>query len=201
MADKNEPVVPGEVITQAPIPTVAAPAPPPAVVIQSHNAIPPPGAAPGGRWTTEKYMGPFSWGIGLFTCCCLCFMCCPCDERQVYSEPSGRKLLQSGGPSGRYAASVCFSAYERSGRERHRHAIAARCPLLHRPAHIANLRADMTPAALRDFFVKHPEKFNRILHNARPDALEIQDIVQFYFVLLGRIEKHIAAKSAVAIVD
>ena len=36
---------------------------------------------------------------------------------------------------------------------------------------------------------------------ARPDALEIQDIVQFYFVLLGRIEKHIAAKSAVAIVD
>ena len=128
MADNSEPVVPGEVITQAPIPTVAAPAPPPAVVIQSHNAIPPPGAAPGGRWTTEKYMGPFSWGIGLFTCCCLCFMCCPCDERQVYSEPSGRKLLQSGGPSGRYAASVCFSsACERSDsvRERHRHAIAA----------------------------------------------------------------------------
>ena len=45
------------------------------------------------------------------------------------------------------------------------------------------------------------EEFNRILHNARPDALEIQDIVQFYFVLLDRIEKHIAAKSAVAIVD
>ena len=104
MADKNEPVVEGEVITQAPIPTVAAPAPPQgAVVIQSnHNAIPPPGGAPGGRWTTEKYMGPFSWGIGLFTCCCLCLMCCPQDERQVYSEPSGRKLLQSGGPSGRF---------------------------------------------------------------------------------------------------
>ena len=32
--------------------------------------------------------------------------------------------------------------------------------------------------------------------------MEIQDIVQFYFVLLGRIEKHIAAKSAVvAIMD
>ena len=46
------------------------------------------------------------------------------------------------------------------------------------------------------------EEFNRILHNARPDALEIQDIVQFYFVLLGRIEKHIAAKSdVVAIMD
>ena len=137
MADKNEPVVEGEVITQAPIPTVAAPAPPQgAVVIQSnHNAIPPPGGPPGGRWTTDKYMGPFSWGIGLFTCCCLCFMCCPCDERQVYSEPSGRKLLQSGGPSGRYAASVCFSsAYERSGRESHRHAIAAaRGPPLHIP--------------------------------------------------------------------
>ena len=132
MADNSEPVVPGEVITQAPIPTVAAPAPPPAVVIQSHNAIPPPGAAPGGRWTTEKYMGPFSWGIGLFTCCCLCFMCCPCDERQVYSEPSGRKLLQSGGPSGHRAASVCFSStYERSGRERsprHRRAAPASSP-------------------------------------------------------------------------
>ena len=54
------------------------------------------------------------------------------------------------------------------------------------------------------FKLSHPpdsEEFNRILHNARPDALEIQDIVQFYFVLLGRIEKHIAAKSAVAIVD
>ena len=53
-------------------------------------------------------------------------------------------------------------------------------------------------------YVSHPdsEEFNRILHNARPDALEIQDIVQFYFVLLGRIEKHIAAKSAVvAIMD
>ena len=103
MANKSEPIVQGEVITTAPIPTVTAPAPPPAVVIQSnHNAIPPPGGEPGGRWTTDKYMGPFSWGIGLFTCCCLCFMCCPCDERQVYHEPSGRKLLQSGGPSGRF---------------------------------------------------------------------------------------------------
>ena len=54
------------------------------------------------------------------------------------------------------------------------------------------------------FKLSHPdsEEFNRILHNARPDALEIQDIVQFYFVLLGRIEKHIAAKSdVVAIMD
>ena len=84
--------------------TVPAPgAAPPAVVIQSnHNAIPPPGGAPGGRWTTDKYMGVFSWGIGLCTCCCLCFMCCPCDERQVYQEPSGRKLLQSGGAAGRF---------------------------------------------------------------------------------------------------
>ena len=48
-----------------------------------------------------------------------------------------------------------------------------------------------TPAALRDFFVANPEEFNRILHNARPDALEIQDIVQFYFVLLDRIMKYI----------
>ena len=59
---------------------------------------------------------------------------------------------------------------------------------------LASLRADKrfpTPAALRDFFVANPEQFNRILHNARPDALEIQDIVQFYFVLLDRIKKYI----------
>ena len=70
---------------------------------------------------------------------------------------------------------------------------------------LASLRADKehfpTPAALRDFFVANPEDFNRILHNARPDALEIQDIVQFYFVLLDRIEKHIASKSAAPMVD
>ena len=43
------------------------------------------------------------------------------------------------------------------------------------------------------FKLSHPdsEEFNRILHNARPDALEIQDIVQFYFVLLDRIMKYI----------
>ena len=61
-------------------------------------------------------------------------------------------------------------------------------------AFLASLRADKrfpTPAALRDFFVANPDQFNRILHNARPDALEIQDIVQFYFVLLDRIMKYI----------
>ena len=58
-------------------------------------------------------------------------------------------------------------------------------------SYLASLRADMTPAALRDFFVANPEQFNRILHNARPDALEIHDIVQFYFVLLDRIMKYI----------
>ena len=101
----NEPVVQGEVVQQ-PVPTVAAayaaPYHPGGVPPASFNAIPPPGGAPGGRWTTDKYMGPFSWGIGLCTCCCLCFMCCPCDERQVYQEPSGRKILQSGGPAGRF---------------------------------------------------------------------------------------------------
>ena len=146
MADKNEPVVEGEVITQAPIPTVAAPAPPPAVVLQSHNAIPPPGAAPGGRWTTEKYMGPFSWGIGLFTCCCLCFMCCPCDERQVYSEPSGRKLLQSGGPSGRYAASVVSLLLTSAPAGRAIVTSSPRRPLLHRPAHTQALQRDVLNA-------------------------------------------------------
>ena len=67
------------------------------------------------RWTTDKYMGPFSWGIGLCTCCCLCFMCCPCDERQVYHEPSGRKILQSGGPAGRFNEMCTATAVESSG--------------------------------------------------------------------------------------
>ena len=48
------------------------------------------------------------------------------------------------------------------------------------------------------FKLSHPdsEEFNRILHNARPDALEIQDIVQFYFVLLDRIMKYITESAA-----
>ena len=58
-----------------------------------------------------------------------------------------------------------------------------------------------TPAALRDFFVANPEEFNRILHNARPDALEIQDIVQFYFVLLDRIMKYITETESAAMSD
>ena len=70
---------------------------------------------------------------------------------------------------------------------------------------LASLHADKknfpTPAALRDFFVKNPEEFNRILHNARPDALEIQDIVQFYFVLLDRIMKYIAETESAAMSD
>ena len=76
---KSEPVVQGEVVQQ-PVPTVAYAAPyrPGGVPPASFNAIPPPGGALGGRWTTDKYMGPFSWIIGLVTCCCLCFMCmCP----------------------------------------------------------------------------------------------------------------------------
>ena len=76
------------------------------------------------------------------------------------------------------------------------------CVLVAKPG-IESLRADKrfpTLADLRDFFVANPEQFNRILHNARPDALEIHDIVQFYFVLLDRIEKHIASKSATPMV-
>ena len=76
-------------------------------------------------------------------------------------------------------------------------ALRVRCVYVYKEGY--RIRAWISPY----FKLSHPdsEEFNRILHNARPDALEIQDIVQFYFVLLGRIEKHIAAKSAVAIVD
>ena len=87
---KSESVVQGEVVQQ-PDPTVAYAAPyhPGGVPPASFNAIPPPGGAPGGRWTTDKYMGPFSWIIGLVTCCCLCFMCmCPASLEERCVTPS-----------------------------------------------------------------------------------------------------------------
>lgn len=73
--------VAGTVVSVQPAPVVAGTvvSAPPAVAGQvvtgGHNSIPPPGAAPGGRWSTEQYMGIFSWGIGICTCCCLCIMC------------------------------------------------------------------------------------------------------------------------------
>ena len=49
-----------------------------------------------------------------------------------------------------------------------------------------------TPEALRDYFLENPAAFNTILHNARPDAIEIQDIIGFLYVLDNRVVEHFA---------
>ena len=48
----------------------------------------------------EEYCGPFSWILGII--CCWCVVCCPCDSRQVYNAPDGKKVLASGTPSGQF---------------------------------------------------------------------------------------------------
>ena len=55
---KSEPVVQGEVVRAPPIQTVAAPAPPPAVVVSNQPRCTPgqgvpPRAQPGGMWTSD----------------------------------------------------------------------------------------------------------------------------------------------------
>ena len=69
------------------------------VVTQPGSGVPP-GCAPGGHWTTDKYCGVFSWLLGVL--CCWCVVCCPCDSRQVYNAPDGKKVLASGTPSGQF---------------------------------------------------------------------------------------------------
>ena len=50
-----------------------------------------------------------------------------------------------------------------------------------------------TPTKLRDFLVRNPETFNKMLHNARPDAIEIQDIVGYHIFLKRTVGEHIAS--------
>ncbi|CAE8618612.1 unnamed protein product [Polarella glacialis] len=47
------------------------------------------GAPPGGYWATEKYCGIITILIALCICPFVC--CCPCDERDVYVDPGGRR--------------------------------------------------------------------------------------------------------------
>ena len=72
---------------------------PPGAAPQPGSGVPP-GCAPGGHWTTDKYCGVFSWILGVL--CCWCVVCCPCDSRQVYNAPDGKKVLASGTPSGQF---------------------------------------------------------------------------------------------------
>ena len=58
----------------------------------------PAGAPPGGQYKIEKYMGPLSWCICCFACCCI--ICCPCDEREIYVAPNGRKYTRNGAEVG-----------------------------------------------------------------------------------------------------
>ena len=54
----------------------------------------PPGAPPGGHWIMDKYCGVVTTLLAIFVCCCVC--CCPCDEREVYVSPDGRKFSRNG---------------------------------------------------------------------------------------------------------
>lgn len=50
------------------------------------------GGAPGGYYSNESYCGIITTLLGIFLCC-PCVVCCPCDNHEVYVEPSGRKII------------------------------------------------------------------------------------------------------------
>jgi hypothetical protein len=49
------------------------------------------GAPPGGHYESEQYCGVVTILIGIFLFPCVC--CCPCDSRQVYVAPDGRRFM------------------------------------------------------------------------------------------------------------
>ena len=55
------------------------------------------------------------------------------------------------------------------------------------------LRSHPTPTKLRDFLVRNPEIFNKMLHNARPDTVEIQDIVGYHIFLQRKVGEYVDA--------
>ena len=55
------------------------------------------------------------------------------------------------------------------------------------------LRDHPPPTKLRDFLVRHPATFNKMLHNARPDTIEIQDIVGYHIFLQRKVGEHVDA--------
>ena len=46
--------------------------------------------------------GPMYFSVVQRPLCCWCVVCCPCDSRQVYNAPDGKKVLASGTPSGQF---------------------------------------------------------------------------------------------------
>merc|ERR1740139_591681 len=60
----------------------------------------PPGAPPGGQMVHEKYPGQITWISAGVCCVCTCCGClalaCPCDERDVYVAPNGKKYTLTG---------------------------------------------------------------------------------------------------------
>ena len=50
-----------------------------------------------------------------------------------------------------------------------------------------------TPTKLRDFLVRNPATFNKMLHNARPDTIEIQDIVGYHIFLQRKVGEYVDA--------
>jgi len=60
------------------------------------------GAPPGGHWADEKFCGPQTMGIACVLIICFwpgacCAPACPCDTRQVYVAPDGKKYIPDPG--------------------------------------------------------------------------------------------------------
>ena len=49
---------------------------------------------------------------------------------------------------------------------------------------------------LVDIFGKDAAKFNNMLHNARADVLEIDDVVAFFIILIRHVQEEAAAGAA-----
>ena len=59
---------------------------------------PPYGAPPGGHYENEQFCGVITILIAIFLVPCVC--CCPCDSRQVYVAPDGRRFQLPGNEAG-----------------------------------------------------------------------------------------------------
>ena len=97
--------VPVTVVTAATPVVAAAPVAPVAPVVYQNVAVSvdgvPPGAPPGGTWTSEQFTGTITIIIAVvllflfWPVMCVPF-CCPCESRSVYIAPDGRKFVRSG---------------------------------------------------------------------------------------------------------
>ena len=60
-------------------------------------------------------------------------------------------------------------------------------------AAITAAEAPKASTEFRDFLVRNPATFNKMLHNARPDTIEIQDIVGYHIFLQRKVGEYVDA--------